>query len=222
MFTRVAPALHTALWQGGLSPAMASQVQNLLGQCRAPLVHRGPISVDYTNPNMRQITPELAKYQYPQLEMRPPEIPPKKFKPPDFNPPDLPPPEPPPEQDPLPPGDIFNNYYTNNYDNSTYETYYENIYKTECKKTKIKFVKSIKQGGNSSGNGGAKGKLYYETATVTVCGDGTQPVGGQDAIEFDLEDKELKKRVETLEKKVKELEEKLKNTVECSTTGSGP
>lgn len=61
MFTRQAPQLHTALWLGGLSPAMASQVQNLLGQCRQQIEHRGPISVNNTLPEPRKVTPEQAK-----------------------------------------------------------------------------------------------------------------------------------------------------------------
>lgn len=63
MFTRQAPQLHTALWLGGLSPAMASQVQNLLGQCRQQIEHRGPISVNNTLPEPRKVTPEQAKIQ---------------------------------------------------------------------------------------------------------------------------------------------------------------
>jgi len=103
MFTRQAPALHTALWQGGLSPASASQVQNLLGQCRQTLVHRGPIEIDYTSPQMRLITPEIAAFRFPNLKLNPPEVvkkrprrpedPPPEEAPPDPQPPPLPPPQ---------------------------------------------------------------------------------------------------------------------------------
>lgn len=102
MFTRQAPQLHTALWLGGLSPAMAAQVQNLLGQCRQPIEHRGPISVNNTLPEPRKVTPEQAKIQaniinniggnkyYPQLtlpETEPPaELPPLPPLPPGVRP----------------------------------------------------------------------------------------------------------------------------------------
>jgi len=87
---------------------MASQVQNLLGQCRSPLVHRGPIQVDYTRPGMSLIDPESGKFQFPKIEdigkeedeKPPPEDdqPPPPDRPlPPFDPPqDFPPPEGPP------------------------------------------------------------------------------------------------------------------------------
>lgn len=67
MFSRQAPQIHNALLQGGLAPAMASQTQNLLGQCQAGLVHRGPIQIDRTQPDMRLIDPATAKLRYPEL-----------------------------------------------------------------------------------------------------------------------------------------------------------
>jgi hypothetical protein len=86
VFSRQAPSIHTALWQGGLSPAQASEVQNLVGQCRATLVHRGPISVDPTTPSMRLIDPESAKTKFPQIgDLLPPE---HKKKPPKNVPPE--------------------------------------------------------------------------------------------------------------------------------------
>lgn len=119
MFTRQAPAIHTALWLGGVSPAMASQVQNLLGQCRQPLVHRGPISVDYTSPAMRLIDPEAARTQFPEIEdigpederpgeeednPPPPDPPLPPFRPPEVFPP---PPDPPGGGQNLGPGDYI-------------------------------------------------------------------------------------------------------------------
>lgn len=105
MFSRQAPAIHTALWLGGLSPAMASQVQNLLGQCRAQLVHRGPLTLDYTRPSMRLVTPESAKFQYPQLEDvgQPPEEEEEEEEEVGEEPPPGDPPFPPPQQFPEPP-----------------------------------------------------------------------------------------------------------------------
>ena len=72
MFTRAAPQIAQSLWQGGLSPAQAHVVTNALGQCRAPLIHRGPVQIDYTSPDMKLITPELAKFRFPELQLNPP------------------------------------------------------------------------------------------------------------------------------------------------------
>ena len=98
MFTRQAPQINESLWQGGLSPAQAHAITNLLGQCRATLEHRGPIIIDYTSPNMKLVTPEIAKFEFPDIQLQPPEaIPPR----PDGMPPieELPPWSP----DPFPP-----------------------------------------------------------------------------------------------------------------------
>lgn len=65
MFTEQSPQIATALWQGGLSAQSANAVQNLIGQCRAPLVHRGPLTIDYTRQDMRLITPEIYNYYFP-------------------------------------------------------------------------------------------------------------------------------------------------------------
>ncbi len=89
MFTRQAPLLGQSLFLGGLAPPLASTVQNLLGQCRAPLVHRGPVTIDYTRPDMRLITPDTARYSYPDLSLPQP----TKFEPP----------APEPDEDPDPP-----------------------------------------------------------------------------------------------------------------------
>jgi hypothetical protein len=60
MFTRQAANIAQALYLSGLSQASASAAQNLLGQCRAFIEHRGPVRFDYTNPNFKLITPPLA------------------------------------------------------------------------------------------------------------------------------------------------------------------
>ena len=102
MFTRAAPLINDNLVQGGLSPAQAGAVTGALGQCNAPLEHRGPVTIDYTSPNMQYIGPTIATYNYPTINMYPPEA----FPPKPPSPPGLPPPEelPPWEPDPFPPG----------------------------------------------------------------------------------------------------------------------
>lgn len=57
MFTRQAPAIGNNLLQGGMAQQQAAAVQSLVGQCRQPLVHRGPVTFDYTRQNMRLILP---------------------------------------------------------------------------------------------------------------------------------------------------------------------
>lgn len=105
MFSRQAPQIHNALLQGGLAPAMAGQTQNLLGQCQQGLVHRGPITVDYTRPSMRLVTPQSAKFQYPQLEDvgLPPEEEEEEEEEVGEEPPSGDPPFPPPQTFPQPP-----------------------------------------------------------------------------------------------------------------------
>lgn len=101
MFTRAAPLINDNLVQGGLSPAQAGAVTGALGQCNAPLEHRGPVTIDYTSPNMQYIGPTFATYNYPTINMYPPEA----FPPKPPSPPGLPPPEelPPWEPSPFPP-----------------------------------------------------------------------------------------------------------------------
>ena len=98
MFTRQAPIISDSLLQGGLAAPQAYAVTNALGQCRAPLVHRAPIEIDYSSPEMRLILPEQVPVKFPDIIIKPPEIPPQR-------PPELPPPEevPPQEPNPLPP-----------------------------------------------------------------------------------------------------------------------
>lgn len=98
MFSRQAPQINQNLWQGGLSAAQASVIANALGQCRAPLVHRAPVTVDYTSPDMRLIDASITNIKYPEISIQPPEVPPPK--------PPTPPEEvPPAEPNPLPPKD---------------------------------------------------------------------------------------------------------------------
>ena len=99
MYTRAAPLIAQSLWQGGLSPAQSHVVSNALGQCRAPLVHRGPIQIDYSSPDMRLITPESAKFRFPEMQLQPPEVLPSRPRPPDEPPEEDPPYQP----NPLPP-----------------------------------------------------------------------------------------------------------------------
>lgn len=80
MFSRQAPLLGESLFLGGLPAPVASAVQNLLGQCRAPIVHRGPVTVDYTRQDMRLIGPFDAKHKYPELILPEPETLGKKRK----------------------------------------------------------------------------------------------------------------------------------------------
>jgi len=98
MFTRQAPIISDSLLQGGLAAPQAFAVTNALGQCRAPLVHRAPIEVDYSSPEMRLILPEQVPVRFPDIALNPPEVSPPR-------PPELPPPEeiPPFEPNPLPP-----------------------------------------------------------------------------------------------------------------------
>lgn len=60
MFTRQAPNIAESLFLSGLPQASVAAAQNLLGQCRAFIEHRGPIRFDYTNPNFRLITAPIS------------------------------------------------------------------------------------------------------------------------------------------------------------------
>jgi len=64
MFTRQAAPLMNALWRGGLSAESADAVGNLMGQCRAPLEHRGPVTFDPSKSDMKLI-PQGGNPQYP-------------------------------------------------------------------------------------------------------------------------------------------------------------
>lgn len=103
--------IYQSLIQAGLPAASASAFQNAVGQCRAPLTHRGPVQFDYTRPEMRLITPEAARFQFPGLALDAPQsfpVKPNMPPPPPFDPPEIPP-EPPPEcpdcEPEVPPGE---------------------------------------------------------------------------------------------------------------------
>mgnify|MGYP006273336125 CR=1 FL=1 len=110
MFSRQAPLIGESLFLSGMAPAQASAVQNLLGQCRAEIVHRGPVTLDYTKPDMRLITPDIAKHRYPNQSLPEPEKWPKEEEEEeDPDPPIGPPPT---------PFDPPDNYETNNWVNT--------------------------------------------------------------------------------------------------------
>lgn len=120
MFTRQAQQLNNNLWQGGLSPAQADAIANLLGQCRAPIEHRGPVQLDYSVPDMKLISPDVADVVLPEIQLQPPEILPPRPPSPTFQPPETPEPYAP---DPLPPPQPQFAGTGNNPGNS-YPTYY--------------------------------------------------------------------------------------------------
>lgn len=108
MFTKQAPSIANSLVQSGMPTQQAASVNSLLGQCRAPLEHRGPVKFDYTRPSMRQIDqgaifpPGLSPLSFPELGLPPQDFPPTGGEPPtDQEPPesDLP-------QRPDPPSDF--------------------------------------------------------------------------------------------------------------------
>lgn len=94
MFTRQASSIGNNLVQSGMPTQQAASLQGLVGQCRAPLEHRGPIKLDYTRQSMRQISqgqifpPGLSPLSFPELG-----LPPQTFPPTDT----------PPQADPEPP-----------------------------------------------------------------------------------------------------------------------
>tara|TARA_B100000073_G_scaffold231396_1_gene193268 strand:+ start:4575 stop:5369 length:795 start_codon:yes stop_codon:yes gene_type:complete len=73
MFSRQAPIINQNLWQGGVDSPQASTLANAFGQCRAEIVHRGPITIDYTSPDMGLIDGPTVEIKYPELILQPPE-----------------------------------------------------------------------------------------------------------------------------------------------------
>lgn len=69
MFTRQAPPILQAMYTSGMSPASAAAMENLLGQCRQPLRHGGPVQIDYTRPDMRLITPLAGDVLFPGAQL---------------------------------------------------------------------------------------------------------------------------------------------------------
>lgn len=114
MFTRQAPNIAEALFLSGIPQASVAAAQNLLGQCRARIEHRGPVRFDYTNPNFRLITPQNSLISNhgngPPPEEFPPEDPGPEEDETNTNPLKPPRPQPPepveqaPRQPPPPPG----------------------------------------------------------------------------------------------------------------------
>jgi hypothetical protein len=66
-----------------MSPAQASAVGNLMGQCRQPITHNGPVQIDYTRSDMRLIGPADATFKYPGTLFPTPENFPKQPSTPD-------------------------------------------------------------------------------------------------------------------------------------------
>ncbi len=95
MLTTQGGKFEQALIDGGVGPLAASNAMNAVANCAQPLVHRGPVSFDYTSPKVRFVTPALRKYQFPNLDKvnpdrrPPPPMPPdeKKRKRPEEEPP---------------------------------------------------------------------------------------------------------------------------------------
>lgn len=78
MFTRQAPPLLQSMYTSGMSPMSASAMQSLLGQCRQPLRHNGPITFDYTSPEMKAITPGVGQFQFAGAQLPQPEVFPRR------------------------------------------------------------------------------------------------------------------------------------------------
>jgi hypothetical protein len=79
MFTKQSGRIEQSLIEGGQSPLSANDTMHAIANCAAPLVHRGPVSFDYTPPDYRFVTPPLRKYRFPRMD--PPDVrrkPPKR------------------------------------------------------------------------------------------------------------------------------------------------
>lgn len=68
MFTKQAALIEQSLVTGGVSPLAANEMMNAVGNCAQPLVHRGPVSIDYTPADLKFVTPTLRKYRFPSLD----------------------------------------------------------------------------------------------------------------------------------------------------------
>lgn len=73
MFTRQSPPILQSMYTSGMSASSAAAMQNLLGQCRQPLRHNGPVTLDYTSPAMKAITPESGEFQFPGVQLPEPD-----------------------------------------------------------------------------------------------------------------------------------------------------
>jgi hypothetical protein len=68
MFTKQSGRIEQSLIEGGQSPLAANDTMHALAHCAAPLVHRGPVSFDYTPPDYRFVTPPKRKYRFPRMD----------------------------------------------------------------------------------------------------------------------------------------------------------
>jgi hypothetical protein len=57
-----------ALEDGGVSSVAAGAATAAIAHCSTPRRWRGPMSLDYTHPNIRLVTPELRKFQFPNFD----------------------------------------------------------------------------------------------------------------------------------------------------------
>ena len=64
MFSKQAAAILTNLLQAGFSAPQAAALQSLFGQTQQPIVHGGPVQLDYTRQDMRLIGPDDATLKY--------------------------------------------------------------------------------------------------------------------------------------------------------------
>ena len=83
MLTTQGGKFEQALIDGGVGPLAASNAMNAIANCAQTLVHRGPVSFDYTSPKVRFVTPDLRKYQFPNLDKVNPDRRPPRPAPPD-------------------------------------------------------------------------------------------------------------------------------------------
>jgi hypothetical protein len=67
---RRAGVFEQALVQGGVNPLAANAATSAILNCATPRRWRGPTTLDYTSPNLRLVTPELRKYQFPNFDFR--------------------------------------------------------------------------------------------------------------------------------------------------------
>jgi hypothetical protein len=67
---RRAGVFEQALVQGGVNPLAANAAMAAILHCSTPRQWRGPTTLDYTSPNLRLVTPELRKYQFPNFDFR--------------------------------------------------------------------------------------------------------------------------------------------------------
>jgi hypothetical protein len=57
-----------ALIDGGVNPMAVSAATSAAFHCSTPRRWRGPVSYDYTSPQLRLVTPELRKYAFPNFD----------------------------------------------------------------------------------------------------------------------------------------------------------